>query len=117
MVEAGCEYVVMEVSSQGLKLDRTAGILFDYGIFTNLSPDHIGPAEHASFEEYMECKSLLFRQCRIGIVNADDEHGGRYLKRTYMRKWKRFRQKEKQISWHLILDLSTRMESLECILT
>ena len=41
MVEAGCEYVVMEVSSQGLKLDRTAGILFDYGIFTNLSPDHI----------------------------------------------------------------------------
>ena len=80
MVEAGCEYVVMEVSSQGLKLDRTAGILLDYGIFTNLSPDHIGPAEHASFEEYMECKSLLFRQCRIGIVNADDEHVDGILK-------------------------------------
>lgn len=80
MVEAGCEYVVMEVSSQGLKLDRTAGIMFDYGIFTNLSPDHIGPAEHASFEEYMECKSLLFRQCRIGIVNADDEHVDGILK-------------------------------------
>ena len=80
MVEAGCEYVVMEVSSQGLKLDRTAGILFDYGIFTNLSPDHIGPAEHASFEEYMECKRLLFRQCRIGIVNADDEHVDGILK-------------------------------------
>ena len=80
MVEAGCEYVVMEVSSQGLKLDRTAGILFDYGIFTNLSPDHIGPAEHASFEEYMECKSLLFRQCRIGIVNADDEQVDGILK-------------------------------------
>lgn len=80
MVEAGCEYVVMEVSSQGLKLDRTAGILFDYGIFTNLSPDHIGPAEHASFEEYMECKSLLFRQCRVGIVNADDEHVDGILK-------------------------------------
>ena len=80
MVEAGCEYVVMEVSSQGLKLDRTAGILFDYGIFTNLSPDHIGPAEHASFEEYMECKCLLFRQCRIGIVNADDEHVDGILK-------------------------------------
>lgn len=80
MVEAGCEYVVMEVSSQGLKLDRTAGILFDYGIFTNLSPDHIGPAEHASFEEYMECKSLLFRQCKIGVVNADDEHVDGILK-------------------------------------
>lgn len=80
MVEAGCEYVVMEVSSQGLKLDRTAGILFDYGIFTNLSPDHIGSAEHASFEEYMECKSLLFRQCKIGVVNADDEHVDGILK-------------------------------------
>lgn len=80
MVEVGCEYVVMEVSSQGLKLDRTAGILFDYGIFTNLSPDHIGPAEHASFEEYMECKSLLFRQCKIGVVNADDEHVDGILK-------------------------------------
>lgn len=64
----------MEVSSQGLKMDRTAGIMFDYGVFTNLSPDHIGPNEHASFEEYLECKSMLFRQCKIGILNADDEH-------------------------------------------
>ena len=74
MADAGCDHVVMEVSSQGLKLDRVAGIEFDYGIFTNLSPDHIGPAEHESFEEYMECKSLLFRQCKIGIANIDDEH-------------------------------------------
>ncbi len=74
MVEAGCQVVVMEVSSQGLKLHRTAGILFDIGIFTNLAPDHIGPNEHASFEEYLECKSRLFRQCRVGIVNLDDEH-------------------------------------------
>ncbi len=80
MVETGCEYVVMEVSSQGLKLDRTAGILFDYGVFTNLSPDHIGPAEHASFEEYLACKSLLFRQCKVGIVNADDEYCEEILK-------------------------------------
>ena len=80
MVEAGCEYVVMEVSSQGLKLDRTAGIIFDYGVFTNLSPDHIGPAEHESFEEYLYCKSLLFRQCKVGVVNADDEHWEDILK-------------------------------------
>lgn len=80
MVEAGCEYVVMEVSSQGLKMDRTAGIEFDYGVFTNLSPDHIGPAEHESFEEYLYCKSLLFRQCKKGIVNADDEHSEAILK-------------------------------------
>lgn len=80
MVEAGCEYVVMEVSSQGLKLDRTAGIHFDYGVFTNLSPDHIGPAEHESFEEYLYCKSQLFQQCKVGVVNADDEHWEEILK-------------------------------------
>lgn len=74
MVDAGCEYVVMEVSSQALKLGRTAGIQFDYGVFTNLSADHIGPDEHDSFEEYLFCKSLLFRQCKHGVVNADDSH-------------------------------------------
>lgn len=74
MVEAGCDCVVMEVSSQGLMLHRTAGIPFEIGIFTNIQPDHIGPAEHASFEEYMHWKGMLFKQCRIGIVNADDEH-------------------------------------------
>ncbi|MFQ7110870.1 MAG: UDP-N-acetylmuramoyl-L-alanyl-D-glutamate--2,6-diaminopimelate ligase [Anaerovoracaceae bacterium] len=80
MVDAGCEYMVMEVSSQGIKFDRTAGIIFDYGVFTNLSPDHIGPAEHPDFEDYLECKSRLFRQCKTGIVNADDEHTEEILK-------------------------------------
>lgn len=74
MVEAGCDAVVMEVSSQALMLHRTQGFLFDFGIFTNLEPDHIGPNEHSSFEDYLHCKSLLFRQCRVGIVNCDDEH-------------------------------------------
>lgn len=74
MVEAGCQICVMEVSSQGLMMHRTAGIPFEIGIFTNLAPDHIGPNEHASFEEYAECKGRLFRQCRIGIANVDDEH-------------------------------------------
>lgn len=74
MVEAGCEVCVMEVSSQGLMMHRTAGIPFEIGIFTNLAPDHIGPNEHATFEEYASCKGLLFRQCRIGIANVDDVH-------------------------------------------
>ncbi len=74
MVEAGCQCVVMEVSSQGLMMHRTAGFTFEMGIFTNIEPDHIGPGEHASFEEYMSCKGLLFRQCRVGIVNVDDKH-------------------------------------------
>ena len=80
MVKAGCDSVVMEVSSQGLMLHRTAGILFEIGIFTNLEPDHIGPAEHASFEEYLECKSRLFKQCKLGILNADDKHLEEILK-------------------------------------
>lgn len=74
MADAGCDTVVMEVSSQGIMLHRTQGFLFDIGIFTNIEPDHIGPNEHASFEEYMSCKGLLFKQCRIGIVNKDDRH-------------------------------------------
>lgn len=74
MVDEGCEYMVMEVSSQGIKMDRVAGIEFDYGVFTNLSPDHIGPGEHEDFEEYLSCKAELFRRCRTGIINRDDEH-------------------------------------------
>lgn len=73
MVEQGCKYAVMEVSSQGLKMDRVAGITFDYGVFTNLSIDHIGPNEHESFEEYLYCKSLLFKQCKVGIINSDSD--------------------------------------------
>lgn len=74
MVDAGCEYMVMEVSSQGIKMDRVAGIEFDYGVFTNLTPDHIGPGEHENFEEYLACKAELFRRCKTGILNRDDEH-------------------------------------------
>ena len=74
MVDAGCKCVVMEVSSQGLMLHRVSGFVFDYGIFTNLEPDHIGPNEHKDLADYIHCKSLLFRQCRQGIFNADDSH-------------------------------------------
>lgn len=74
MADAGCKCVVMEVSSQGLMLHRVGGFVFDYGIFTNLEPDHIGPNEHRDLEDYIHCKSLLFQQCRHGIFNADDSH-------------------------------------------
>ncbi len=74
MVKAGIKYVVMEVSSQAMKLDRVAGFAYDYGIFTNLEPDHIGPGEHESMEEYIDCKGRLFRNCKIGIANADADY-------------------------------------------
>ena len=73
MADEGCRCVVMEASSIGLKAHRTSGFTFDIGLFTNFSPDHIGGNEHASLAEYMECKSRLFRQCGIGVVNIDDE--------------------------------------------
>ena len=80
MVKAGLDTVVMEVSSQGLMLHRTQGFVFDFGIFTNMEQDHIGPNEHSSFEEYMACKGLLFKQCLVGIVNGDDSHVEQVIK-------------------------------------
>lgn len=74
MVDAGLSCVVMEVSSQAIMLHRTAGFTFELGIFTNIEPDHIGPNEHSSFEEYLGYKSRLLQQCRVGIVNRDDPH-------------------------------------------
>lgn len=72
MRDAGVEIVVMEVSSLGLKAHRVDGVTFDAAIFTNLSPDHIGGAEHESFEEYAYWKKQLFHQCRIAVLNKDD---------------------------------------------
>lgn len=74
MVKEGCQCVVMEVSSQGLMLHRVSGFVFDYGIFTNIEPDHIGPNEHKDFDDYLKCKSMLLKQCRHGIINMDADY-------------------------------------------
>ena len=72
MADAGCTHVVMEASSQAMKLKRLYGLEFAAGLFLNLSPDHIGPGEHGDFEEYRACKAALFRQCRRAVGNMDD---------------------------------------------
>lgn len=72
MAGAGCTHVVLEASSQAMKLRRLDGLVFSAGLFLNLSPDHIGPYEHAGFEEYRACKAALFRQCRLAAGNGDD---------------------------------------------
>ncbi len=74
MVEDGCVCCVMEVSSQAMKMHRVAGIHFNYGLFTNISPDHIGKDEHADFAEYLYYKKQLFHQCGRALINVDDEH-------------------------------------------
>ncbi len=72
MVDYGCEYVVMEVSSIGLLRHRLDGFVFDIGCFTNLSNDHIGPNEHESFDEYKMCKAMLFARSKYSIINDED---------------------------------------------
>ncbi len=72
MVDAGVEVVVMEVSSQSLKLHRVTGSEFDIVLFTNFSEDHISEKEHPDMEDYFNSKMKLFEMCKTGIVNADD---------------------------------------------
>lgn len=71
MIDEGCKAFVIEASSIGLKWHRTDAIDYDYGVFTNFSNDHIGGAEHATMEEYLECKKLLFKQCKLGFINRE----------------------------------------------
>lgn len=80
MVEEGVEYVAMEVSSQGLALHRVSCCEFDVGVFTNLSRDHIGGKEHASMEEYLLAKCKLFKICKNGLINVDNEYAEKILK-------------------------------------
>ena len=72
MVEKGVEYVVMEVSSQSLKLHRVDGCNFDIVVFTNFSEDHISEKEHPDMKDYFESKLKLFEMCENGIINVDD---------------------------------------------
>ena len=72
MVDDGCQLVVMEVSSQSLKLHRVAGCEFYAGLFTNFSEDHISPKEHPDMEDYFNSKLELMKMCKYGFINADD---------------------------------------------
>lgn len=72
MVEAGCEYCVMEVSSQALAQGRVKGCHFDVAAFTNLTQDHLD--YHKTFENYFSAKRKLFEMCDKAVVNIDDEY-------------------------------------------
>ncbi len=80
MVEEGIEIVVMEVSSQSLKLHRVEGCEFDIVLFTNFSEDHISPNEHPDMEDYFKSKLKLFEMCKTGIVNTDNIQGAKIPK-------------------------------------
>ena len=76
MVDHGLKYCVMEVSSQGMMHGRVSGVDFDVGVFTNLSPDHMGKGEHSTFEEYARWKRALVGRCRLAVINAGDVYAG-----------------------------------------
>lgn len=82
MAKAKVDFVVMEVSSQSLKLNRVDGTNFDFGIFTNLYKDHISIKEHADMDEYFESKLKLFSMCSVGFVNADDFKCSKIIKNS-----------------------------------
>ena len=71
-LEAGCDYAVLEVTSEGILQHRHRFVDFDIGVFTNLSPEHI--ERHKGFENYRRAKGKLFQQTRIHIINLDDKN-------------------------------------------
>ena len=75
MADAGCEYVVMEVSSFGLCQYRIGASYFDVAVFTNLTHDHLD--YHKDMEDYYQAKKMLFDICDTAIINADDDYGKR----------------------------------------
>ena len=77
MVNCGCKVMIIEASSIGLKCNRVDAIQFDYGIFTNFSHDHIGGVEHKDMDEYLQCKAMLFKKCKTGLINTDDDAWGK----------------------------------------
>ena len=77
MADEGVDAVVMEVSSQSLKLHRVDGCDFDIVAFTNFSEDHISPKEHPDMEDYFQSKLKLFKMCKTGITNVDDLYGAK----------------------------------------
>ena len=78
MADAGCEYVVMEVSSQGLEQKRVGPCQFKIGVFTNLTQDHLDV--HGSMENYYQAKKMLFDKSESGLINIDDMAGKRFRK-------------------------------------
>lgn len=78
MVDAACTHVVMEVSSHGLVQSRCGEILFEVGVFTNLTHDHLD--YHTSMDLYKNAKALLFQQCKKGVFSFDDPVGREYAR-------------------------------------
>lgn len=78
MQKAGCDVVIMEVSSQSLKLHRVDGCDFDIAVFTNFSEDHISEKEHPDMQDYFNSKLKLIEMSKVAYVNADDLYTAKF---------------------------------------
>ena len=72
--ENNLEYLTMEVSSQAYKTDRILNVKYDIGLFLNISEDHISPAEHPNFMDYLDCKLKFIKNCNTVIVNRETDY-------------------------------------------
>ena len=77
--DAKVDAFAMEVSSQGLKYDRTRGVIYSYGLFLNFGSDHIGEGEHSDIEDYFSSKLKLMSQCKVAIINRESDRFERIL--------------------------------------
>lgn len=85
MADEGCEYVIMEATSQGLEQRRLAGVTFELAAFTNLTQDHLDV--HGTMENYYQAKKLLFSKCKKALINIDDSYGKRLFEEISCEKY------------------------------
>ena len=86
MVDNGCKYCVMEVSSFALEQNRIGPAVYTCGVFTNLTEDHLD--YHKTMENYYNAKKLLFTDhCKIAFINTEDDYGARLYKETHCTKY------------------------------
>lgn len=116
MVKAGCEYAVIETSSQGLEQYRHVGINYDMAVFTNLTPEHI--EAHGGFENYKKAKGKLFKHLmnrsrkelfgqvweKTSIVNLADEHANYFADFPAEEKWGFFKKKAFKKDWENLVE-------------
>lgn len=102
MADFGADFVVMEVSSHSLALERVAACEFEIGAFTNITQDHLD--FHKTMESYAEAKAKLFKMCKTAVVNADDEYAGAMLEGSLA---------EKKITFGIKKECDVKAENIE----
>lgn len=110
MLDMGITHVVMEVSSQSLKYYRVYGINFDYAVWTNIEPEHIGENEHTDFDDYLNSKLRIFSMAKNAIINAFTKNYNEIITTCKKYNIPLFEKKENK-SWNLQMPGSYNQEN------